>query len=437
MTSSNSSRRRWYGIGAAVVALAVGAWFWLGGDEAAATVVETEEVQRGNLRETISATGALQALQTVLVGTQVSGTIDKLYVDFNSRVKRGDLLALIDPSVLDSQLASSRAALSQATARYNDAVAALEEGEVLLAKNYISDREIRTLKVNVTTTKAQLDSANADFDRARKNRQYAEIRSPIDGVVIERAVDRGQTVAASMQTPTLFTIAEDLKNMQIVANVDESQIGSVQLGQGASFTVSSFPGKRFQAEVHQIRLKPTTTQNVVTYAVVLNVSNESGELLPGMTATVDFVLKDLKDVLRVPSAALRIQRVPDTMVDAETLKRMQEMEAARAEGRPPSMGEGGAMTPEQLQALRERRAAMQNGGAGRGNMSNVWLAQPDGKLKRVAVRILGSDMSATAIEPLRDELKVGDKVVVKLTTATGAPGAATRSLLPGPGGPRR
>lgn len=440
MTISNTSRRKWLSIGAAAVVAAAGVWFWTAGDKTQAATIETEEVQRGDLRETISATGALQALQTVLVGTQVSGTIDQIYVDFNSRVKRGQLLALIDPSVLDAQLASAKASLSQATARYNDAVAALEEGEVLLARNYISDREMRTLKVNVTAAKAQVDAATADYDRARKNRQYAEIRSPIDGVVIERAVDRGQTVAAGFQTPTLFTIAQDLKNMQIVANVDESQIGSVQLGQSASFSVSSFPSRRFKAEVHQIRLKPTTTQNVVTYAVVLNVSNDSGELLPGMTATVDFVLKDLKDVLRVPSAALRVQRVPEEMMDAESLKRMKEMEAARAGGRPPGFGEGGAPTPEQMQAMRERRAAMMNGGgAGRGNMGAVWLAQSDGKLKRVPVRILGSDMSATAIEPVRDELKVGDKVVTKLTTAAATQnGSATRSLLPGPpGGPPR
>jgi len=437
MTSSSTSRRKWYGIGAAAVVLAALAWHWFGGEDAAATTVETESVQRGDLRETISATGALQALQTVLVGTQVSGTIDKIYVDFNSRVKQGQLLALIDPSVLDSQLASAKASLSQATARYNDAVAALEEGEVLLAKNYISDREMRTLKVNVTSAKAQVDSANADYDRSVKNRQYAEIRSPIDGVVIERAVDQGQTVAAGFQTPTLFTIAQDLSQMQIVANVDESQIGSIQLGQAASFAVSSFPAKRFNAEVHQIRLKPTTTQNVVTYSVVLNVNNESGELLPGMTATVDFVLKDLKDVLRVPSSALRIQRVPDTMVDAETLNRMKEMEAARANGRPPGTGEGGSLTPEQMQAFRERRAAMANGaGAGRGNMGSVWVMQADGKAKRVPVRILGSDISATAIEPVRDDLNVGDKVITKLTSAAGQSATATRSLLPGPPGRR-
>ncbi len=411
--------------------------FRKGGNDAVAAP-ETEEVARGDVRETISATGALQAIQTVTVGTQISGTIEKLNVDFNSKVKRGDLLAMIDPSVLDAQLESARAALAQANARYNDAVSALEEGERLLKQNYISDRDMRTLKVTVTTSKAQVDAATADFNRAKRNRQYAEIRSPIDGVVIDRAVDRGQTVAASMQTPVLFMIAEDLQKMQIVASVDESQIGSVEVGQQASFTVSSFQGKRFNASVRQIRLKSTVTQNVVTYAVVLDADNSSGNLLPGMTATVDFVLKDLRDVLKVPSAALRIQRVPEELQDEETLKRTKEMEAARSGNgapgnRPAGAGEGGAPTPEQMAQRRQRMA--QGEGGGRVNMAAVWVMKPDGKASRVPVRILGSDMSATAIEPIRGELNAGDRVITKLAAANAQQGAATRSLLPGPGGP--
>jgi HlyD family secretion protein len=440
MNAVKNKSRKTVWIATAVVVLAGAGWWFGKSDKSAQAIPETEAVVRGDLRETISSTGNLQALQTVMVGTQVSGTIDNLYVDFNTKVKRGQLLALIDPSVLDAQLESSRAALSQAKARYEDAVSALEEGERLLKQAYIADRDMRTLKVAVTTTKAQLDSATADHNRAIRSRQYAEIRSPIDGVVIERAVDRGQTVAAGFQTPTLFTIAEDLKSMQIVASVDESQIGSIKVGQQAGFAVSAFPGKKFNATVKQIRLKSTVTQNVVTYAVVLDADNSSGELFPGMTATVDFVLKDLHDVLRVPSGALRISRVPEEMMDAETLKRTQEMQAARngANGAgPPTMGEGGP-TPAQIQEFRARMAQNggASGGAGRGNTGTVWVMQADGKLSRVPVRILGSDMSATAVEPLRGELEPGDKVVTKLT-ASQAQGAPTRSLLPGPPGPPR
>jgi HlyD family secretion protein len=197
--------------------------------------------------------------------------------------------------------------------------------------------------------------------------------------------------------------------------------------------------------VQQIRLKPTVTQNVVTYAVVLNAGNSSGELFPGMTATVDFVLKDLHDVLRVPSAALRIQRVPEELMDEETLKRTKEMQAARDKGggvaggagRPLGVGEGGALTPEQVQAIRQRMAAGQSGGGSRSSMGSVWVTQVDGKVKRLYVRILGSDMSATGIEPIRGELKPGDKVVTKLVSAASQQNSASRSLIPGPPqGPR-
>jgi len=438
----NKSRKAAVWTVVAVLVIGGGWWYWRKGDQAALPTLETEEVARGDIRETISATGSLQAIETVPVGTQVSGTIEQIFVDFNSKVKRGELLAKLDPSVLDSNLESSRASLAQASARYDDAVSALEEGNELLAKKYISDRDMRTLKVNVTTTKAQMDSAQADYNRAKRNRQYADILSPIDGVVIERAVDRGQTVASSLQAPVLFTIAKDLAQMQILASVDESQIGSIKVDQSATFSVSAFPGKKFTAAVKQIRLKSTVTQNVVTYAVVLNADNSGGELFPGMTATVDFVLKDLHDVLRVPSGALRVARVPEELMDAETLKRAHEMQAARngASGAgAPGAGEGGP-TPEQIQAFRARMA--QNGGqggmngGGRGNVGSVWVAQADGKLSRVPVRVLASDMSATAVEPLRGELKPGDKVVTKLVTAQ-AQGAATRSLLPGPQGPPR
>src|SRR5712671_1877214 len=246
---NRKSNRKIVWTAVAVVVLGGGWWLFGRTNHQTDAKVETDEVTRGELRETVSATGALQALETIPVGTQVSGTINLINVDFNDKVKRGQLLAKLDPSVLDSQLESARAVLAQAKARSTDAVSALKEGEALLQKAYISDKDLRTLKVNVTTTAAQVDSANADYDRAKKNRDYADIYSPIDGVVIERAVDRGQTVASGFQTPTLFTIARDLHQMQIIATVDESQIGAVKIGQNASFTVSAFPGRRFPASV--------------------------------------------------------------------------------------------------------------------------------------------------------------------------------------------
>ncbi len=448
MSDRKKSNRKILWISIVVVVLAGAWWYWRDSGKPADAAIETDEVTRGALRETVSATGSLQAVQTVSVGTQVSGTIDKIYVDFNSKVKRNELLALIEPSVLDAQLESAQAAYAQADARNVDAIAALKEGEGLLAKAYISDKDMRVLKTTVKTAAAQLDAAKADLDRAKRNRQYAEIRSPIDGVVIERAVDRGQTVAASFQTPTLFTIAEDLSRMQILASVDESQIGSVKVGQAASFGVSAFPNKKFSATVSQIRLKPTVTQNVVTYAVVLDVQNATGELFPGMTATVDFVLKDITDALRVPSAALRVARIPESMMDAESLKRMKEIAARQAGGSPGANGEGARPSPEQIQAMRQRAASDQGGssgqsgarmsGNGRAGFAAVWALNPDGKYRRVGVRILASDMSNSAIEPLRGDLKVGDKVVIKLPPAVAQQVAARSVFSGGPGrGPRR
>lgn len=432
--SVKKSKRKFLWISVLVVVIAASLWGFTRSSGQTDAKIETEAVTRGELRETVSATGALQALETIPVGTQVSGTINKLLVDFNDKVKKGQLLAQLDPSVLDMQLESAKAALDQAKARSADAVSALKEGEGLLQKAYISDRDLRTLKVNVTTSAAQVDSANADYNRAKKNRDYADIYCPIDGVVIDRAVDRGQTVASGLQTPTLFTIARDLTQMQIIATVDESQIGSVKIGQPASFTVSAFPGKRFPASVKQIRLKPTTVQNVVTYQVVLNADNEQGDLFPGMTATVDFVLKEFDDTLRVASAALRVQRVPDELKSEETLKREKEFADMRnGGGARPAGGEGAAPTPEQIQAMRRMQQTSRgvNSGNNRTGLGGVWVMGADGKLTRVAVRILASDLSATAVEPVRGELKAGDKVVTKVPASQGQQNAA-RSVFGGP-----
>jgi HlyD family secretion protein len=240
--------------------------------------------------------------------------------------------------------------------------------------------------------------------------------------VIERAIDRGQTVAAGFQTPTLFTIAQDLATMQILASVDESQIGSVKVGQQASFAVSAFPGKMFPAQVQQIRLKPTVTQNVVTYSVVLNANNAQGELFPGMTATVDFVLQELRGVWRVPSAALRVQRVPLTMMDAETIDRFQDKAEKQATG----LTEGSS-TP----ATRAMRNANPSG------RSAVWIMQGD-KARHVPVRVLGSDLAATAIEPLSGEFTEQQQVIIKLSgNSSAAPSNASRSLLSPPPNPHR
>ncbi len=367
--------------------------------------LEWSPVTRGDLVETVSATGALEALQTVNVGTQVSGTVARVNVDFNSRVKRGDLLALIDPNVLDSQLEQARADLDRARAEAQDAQEQLAESQPLGKAGYLSDRDLRALAVRAKTLRAQVASAEAAFSRAQRNREYAEITSPIDGVVMKRDVAPGQTVAASFQTPTLFVIAQDLTRMQILANVDESEIGRIKVGQRARFSVAAFPERTFDAVVSQIRLQPTVTQNVVTYTVVLQAANPGSELLPGMTATVDFILDEIKDALLVPTAALRA-RPPDT-----SRSDRQQADGQQADTpRPGAAAQGGG------QRLPE-------------GMGVVWVKRGQTP-ERVVVRQLGSDLSSTAVEPARGKLEPGDEVLTRVQAA-----AATeqpRSLLAPP-----
>ena len=372
--------------------------------------LEWSPVTRGDLVETVSATGALEALQTVNVGTQVSGTVARVNVDFNSRVKRGDLLALIDPNVLDSQLEQARADLERARAEAQDAQEQLAESQPLGKAGYLSDRDLRALAVRAKTSRAQVASAQAAFSRAQRNREYAEITSPIDGVVMKRDVAPGQTVAASFQTPTLFVIAQDLTRMQILANVDESEIGRIKVGQRARFSVAAFPERTFDAVVSQIRLQPTVTQNVVTYTVVLQAANPGSELLPGMTATVDFILDEIKDALLVPTAALRARPPDSSRADR------QRADGQQADGQQADTPRPGAAAQGGGQRLPE-------------GMGVVWVKRGQTP-ERVVVRQLGSDLSSTAVEPARGKLEPGDEVLTRVQTA-----AATeqpRSLLAPP-----
>jgi HlyD family secretion protein len=258
---------------------------------------------------------------TVLVGTQVSGTIRTLYVDFNSRVKKGQLIAQIDPSTFESQVHQAQANLLMAQANQEksestlvDAKRTFDRNKELFSKNLIARSDLDTAETNYKTdvsqvraSKAQVDQARAALDYAKLNLDYTKIVSPVNGVVISRAVDVGQTVAASFQTPTLFTIAEDLTKMQIDTNVAESDIGGVKVGQQVDFTVDAYPDTTFKGKVWQIRQAPITVQNVVTYNVVIQVSNKDLKLMPGMTANVSIILSVSPDVLRITNAALRFR----------------------------------------------------------------------------------------------------------------------------------
>jgi HlyD family secretion protein len=289
----------------------------------------TEKVARGDIEMTVTATGTVNAVTTVLVGTQVSGTIKNIYVDFNSPVKKGQLIAQIDPATFHAQadqaranMMSARANLEKAEATLIDTKRTMERNAELFSKNLIARSDLDTAETNHETAKAAVSAAKSQVAQteaalkfAETNLQYTKILSPVDGVVISRNVDVGQTVAASFQTPTLFTIAQDLTKMQIDTNVDEADIGKVIVGQGVEFTVDAYPDHVFNGKVWQVRNAPITVQNVVTYDVVIQVSNPEMKLKPGMTANVSIIISTKKDVLKIPNAALRFkpsEKIPIT-----------------------------------------------------------------------------------------------------------------------------
>jgi HlyD family secretion protein len=273
---------------------------------------ETVPVSKGTISNVVTATGSIAAIKTVDVGTQVSGVISKIYVDYNSHVKKGQLLAEIDRQALLSSLQSSQAALDDAKADLTYKTATYERTKALYNKNLIAKTDYDEALYNYEKSKANLKTATCNYDKAKVNLDYAYIYSPIDGVVLSRAVDEGQTVAASFSTPTLFSIANDLTQMQVEANIDEADIGQVRNGQHVDFTVDAFPDMKFTGTVTQIRLKSTTTNNVVTYTVIINAPNPDTKLMPGMTANISIEIDKAENVLSVPAKALRFN--PDNEI---------------------------------------------------------------------------------------------------------------------------
>jgi HlyD family secretion protein len=287
--------------------------------------VTTAQVSRGDIVETVGATGTLQAVTTVQVGTQVSGTIQSLYADFNSLVKKGQVLARLDPSLFQTQIDEARANLLRSRAEVerlkvslDDAKTKLKRAQELSQKNLIPRTDLETAEVAVRSTEAQINSAEAQVTQAQAtlnqsdvNLQHTVIQSPIDGLVISRNVDVGQTVAASMQAPTLFVLAADLTKMQVLANLDESDVGRIRPRQQVAFRVDAYPTETFHGTVSQVRLNPIVQQNVVTYATVIDVPNNDLRLKPGMTANVNVEIARASNVLKVPNSALRFRPTAD------------------------------------------------------------------------------------------------------------------------------
>jgi HlyD family secretion protein len=308
--------------GAAVLLIAAASWFFFHNNKGPS--FKTVKADRGELQAAVTATGTVNAVTTVLVGTQVSGTIKELYVDYNSLVKKGQALAQIDPASFQAQVDQARANLRLAEANVEKAAAAaqdakrtFERNRTLYASNFIARSDLDTAETNAASNTAALSAARAQVQQSRAaltlaetNLHYTRILSPVNGTVISRSIDVGQTVAASFQTPTLFTIAQDLTRMQIDTNVDEADIGRVKVGQAVTFTVDAYPESPFQGEVSEIRNAPITVQNVVTYDVVVKVANPDLKLKPGMTANVSIIIDRRSAALKVPNAALRF-RPPD------------------------------------------------------------------------------------------------------------------------------
>ena len=270
-----------------------------------------QEAVKGEISQTVSANGTINPVTLVNVGTQVSGTVKKLYVDYNSKVEKGQILLELDDALLAAQQKQSLANVQSANASLELATANEARLRSLFAQEYVSRQELDTAIQAKKSAEAQLQLTRATVEKDRANLNYSIIRSPVSGVVVDRSVDVGQTVAASLQTPTLFKIAQDLSKMQIDANFAEADIGNIRVGQAVRFTVDAFAGRNFQGEVKLIRLNPTTVQNVVTYDVVINVDNPEQILLPGMTAYVSIAVARRKDALLVPNAALRFKPAND------------------------------------------------------------------------------------------------------------------------------
>ena len=264
----------------------------------------TAQVSRQNISSLVTCTGSLEPISQVDVGTQVSGRVEKIYVDFNSIVKKGDLLAELDQTVLAATLASAQSSMASAKSQLDYQQKNFERYKILFEKQLVSSSDFESAEYNYQTAKNNYDVSRNSYQTASTNLSYAKIYSPIDGVVLSREVEEGQTVAASFSTPTLFTIANDLTKMRVIANVDEADIGNVEAGQRVSFTVDAYPGTVFDGDVTEVRQSATTTNNVVTYEVVINSPNPDLKLKPGLTATVSIYTLEKNDVLAIPTEAL-------------------------------------------------------------------------------------------------------------------------------------
>ena len=399
---------------------------------------KTEPVTRGNVTMTVTATGTVSAVTTVQIGSQVSGVIARLYADFNSHVKRGQLLAELDPTPFQAQVEQRQADVTKSKVEAANAKITYERQRRLVAAGLAAQADLDAARAQYEGAEAQVQQSVAAMQQAQTNLHYTTINSPIDGVVVDRQYDVGQTVAASFQAPTLFSIAQDLTKMQVQADVDQSDIGRVAIGQLARFTVDAYPDEEFRGRISQIRLNATVNQNVVSYPVIIEVPNPDEKLRPKMTANVTIDVAQAPNVLRIPNAALRF-KPPEDEKTAKTSTTTRGGEGATApqsnQSTPP------AQTTDTAQRMGRRHGGF-GGAAGAlgGAMppkpkrpQTVYVLDKDNKLQPVAVRTGISDGRYTQV--VDGAVKEGDQVVIGTATSkVEGPAAFGGAGQPGRGG---
>ena len=313
------NKKLWIAICAAVVVILI-LWLAIGGKKEEKVTFETEKVQMGDVHTTITATGTIEPVTSVTVGTQVSGIVSKLYVDYNSVVKKGQVIAELDKTNLTSELSTARANLSSAQSALNYQQDNYQRYKTLYDKGLVSADDFESARLSYLQAKEQVASSRESVKKAQTNLGYATITSPIDGIVLSKAVEEGQTVAASFNTPELFTIAQDLTDMRVIADIDEADIGGVKEGQHVTFTVDAFPDDSFEGQVTQVRQQATTESNVVTYEVVISARNDDLKLKPGLTANVTIYTLEKNDVLAVPVRALHFMPNEALLREGQTIQ---------------------------------------------------------------------------------------------------------------------
>jgi HlyD family secretion protein len=408
-----------------LAAAGAAAWWTWGRQNDTATSYRTVPVERGDLEAVVSATGTLEPVTTVSVGTQVSGMIDHLYADFNDHVKAGQVVARLDTTLLDSARRDAAAAVERNRAEMALAEQELARTSALYDAGIVSLTDLDVARRTQEVARANATSAQASLERAEQNLAYATIYSPIDGTVVERSVDVGQTVAASLSAPQLFQIAADLSHMQILAAVDESDIGQVHEGQAVHFTVQAYPDDTFTGSVRQVRLQPSTADNVVSYTAVVDVANPDGRLLPGMTATVDFQVAHAEDTLLVANAALRFRPTEAMTARLQELRQQRQQQGGEAGGggEAPRGGFGSA------------NGSRPGGAAG---MTLLWYLDETGQPAATPVRTGITDGQRTAVTGRNVE--EGMQAIVGVTSGAAAAvtnpfqGTSTQSRRRGPPG---